>query len=221
MMQSAENQIMGQTQKGGPAAVMQSAATRNETAGLVGHHDASYVPADQGVAVTETDLTGHCIVTESVGGQVVGRYETAAPVSTTALPTGVMYGDAFTIGDALEATAMTAGGKPVDQSDAAAIQAAEVRATGLNEVLPRGVGAEAQSAATANTRLMRDENKIKLRDVLTDATTKLPADKMVTREDADRVAGAEMRNKPDVSTHRQGVAANVAAAARLNQNVQF
>ncbi|XP_008797343.2 late embryogenesis abundant protein D-34-like [Phoenix dactylifera] len=219
MMQSAENQIIGQTQKGGPASVMQSAAARNERAGLVGRRDVSDVPADQGVTVTETDLAGHRIVAESVGGQVVGRYETAAPVSTTT-PTGVAYGDAFTIGEALEATAMTAGEKPVDQSDAAAIQAAEARATGLNEVLPGGVGDEAQSAANANTRLTREEDKIKLRDVLTDVTTKLPEDKVVTREDADRVAGAEMRNRLDVSTHPRGVAENVASAARLNQNPQ-
>lgn len=91
----------------------------------------------------------------------MGSYETAAPVSTTPPPTGVVFGDAFTIVDALEATAMTAGAKSAEQSDAAAIQAAEVRKTGLHEVLPSGVGAEAQSAATANTRLRRDEDKIK------------------------------------------------------------
>ncbi|KAG6426901.1 hypothetical protein SASPL_111140 [Salvia splendens] len=37
-------------------------------------------------------------------------------------------GDAVTIGEALEATALSAGNKPVDKSDVAAIQAAEVRA---------------------------------------------------------------------------------------------
>ncbi|XP_008811249.2 late embryogenesis abundant protein D-34-like [Phoenix dactylifera] len=219
MMQAAENLVMGQTQKGGPAAVMQSAAKRNERAGLVGHRDVSGLPADQGVSVTETDLPGRRVVAESVGGQMVGRYETPAPVSM-ATPEGALRGDAITIGEALGATAMTAGGKPVDESDAAALQAAEVRATGRNEVLPGGVAAEAQSAADANARVMRDEDKVKLTDVVTDATTKLPADKAVTREDADRVVGAEMRNSPDMATHPQGVAANVAAAARLNQNRQ-
>lgn len=47
---------------------------------------------------------------------------------------------------------------------------------------------------------------------------KLPADKPATREDAERVAGAEMRNNPAMTTHPTGVAASVAAAARLNEN---
>lgn len=70
MMQSAENLVMGQTQKGGPAAVMQSSATKNEQAGLVGHGDASDLPADRGVTVTETDLPGRRMITETVAGQV-------------------------------------------------------------------------------------------------------------------------------------------------------
>lgn len=74
---------------------------------------------------------------------------------------------AITIGEALEATARTAGEKPVDQSDAAAIQAAEVRATGSNVITPGGLAATAQSAASFNAAIERDENKIKLRDILT------------------------------------------------------
>lgn len=72
----------------------------------------------------------------------------------------------ITIGEALEATALTAGNRPVDQSDAAAIQAAEVRATGRGEVMPGGIGAEAQAAATLNPQIMRDEDKTKLGDIL-------------------------------------------------------
>lgn len=51
-----------------------------------------------------------------------------------------------------------------------------------------------------------------------DATAKLPADKQVTRRDAEGVAAAEMRNDPMLTTHPAGVAASVAAAARLNQS---
>lgn len=54
----------------------------------------------------------------------------------------------------------------MDQSDAAAIQAAEVRATGSNVIIPGGLTATAQSAATHNARVDRDEYKIKLRDIL-------------------------------------------------------
>jgi hypothetical protein len=53
--------------------------------------------------------------------------------------------------------------------------------------------------------------------LLQDATSKLPADKPATRKDAEGVTGAEMRNDPFLTTHPAGVAASVAAAARLNQ----
>lgn len=43
------------------------------------------------------------------------------------------------------------------------------------------------------------------------------ADKAVTTEDAQRVMYAELRNNDDQPTNPSGVAANVAAAAMLNQ----
>lgn len=49
------------------------------------------------------------------------------------------------------------------------------------------------------------------------ATIKLPADKEATRQDAEGVVSAELRNNPNVATRPGGVAASVAAAARLNQ----
>lgn len=70
MMQSAEARVLGQTQPGGAAAVMQSAATRNERSGLVGHRDVSDVAGDQGVTVSEMKVPGRRIVTEAVAGQV-------------------------------------------------------------------------------------------------------------------------------------------------------
>lgn len=73
---------------------------------------------------------------------------------------------AVTIGEALEAAAGTAGDKPIDESDAAAIQAAEVRAIGSNAIIPGGLAATAQSAASYNATLSRNKDKIKLRDVL-------------------------------------------------------
>ncbi|XP_073147391.1 late embryogenesis abundant protein 47-like [Henckelia pumila] len=124
----------------------------------------------------------------------------------------------ITIGEALEATALTAGHRPVDYSDAAAIQAAEVRATGRTNIVPGGVAAAAQSAATRNARLQRDEDKTKLGEILSDASTKLPSDKAVTRRDAEGVIGAELRNDPNLCTRPGGVAASLAAAARLNQS---
>ncbi|CAA2994049.1 Hypothetical predicted protein [Olea europaea subsp. europaea] len=132
-------------------------------------------------------------------------------------PAAALAPDAITVGEALEAAALSAGNKPIDESDAAAIQAAETRATGLGHVVPGGVGAKAQSAAAHNIRTTRDELKTKLGDVLEDATEKLIDDKPVTREDAEGVINAEIRNKPDLATHPGGVSASMAASARLNQ----
>ncbi|KAE8077053.1 hypothetical protein FH972_015658 [Carpinus fangiana] len=217
MMQTAENMVMGQTQKGGPAAVMQAAATRNERAGLVGHREFSDVAGDQGVCVTEIDAPGRRIITESVAGQVVGKYVQPAPVEQVAVE--VIQQSTITIGEALEASAQSAENKAVNQSDASAIQVAEMRATGTNVITPGGLAATAQSAATYNARIDRDEDKIKLGDVLTGATTKLAADKSATRQDAEGVVNAELRNNSNLATHPGGVAASVAAAAMLNENV--
>ncbi|KAG8370212.1 hypothetical protein BUALT_Bualt14G0093600 [Buddleja alternifolia] len=202
MMQAAETSVLGQTQKGGAAAVMQAAATRNEMAGLLGHRDVTDVAEQGGVVVTETDLPGTRVITESVAGQVVGQYVQATPIvqMTTA---GEVRQAAITIGEALEAAARTAGNKPVDHSDAAAIQAAECRATGSNLIAPGGLAATAQSAAAFNE--------------LKGATAKLPADKAATREDAEGITSAELRNDPNMKSHPGGVAASVAAAARMNE----
>ncbi|XP_028792261.1 late embryogenesis abundant protein D-34-like [Neltuma alba] len=123
----------------------------------------------------------------------------------------------LTIGQALEATAHTVGDKPVEQSDAAAIEAAEMRATGRNEIIPGGLAAVAQKAAAYNTGCVREEDEIKMSDIVSGATIKLPADKEATRQDAVEVVAAEVGNSPNVSTTRGGVAASVAAAVRLNE----
>ncbi|KAJ8529425.1 hypothetical protein K7X08_036260 [Anisodus acutangulus] len=153
-------------------------------------------------------------IAESIGGQVLGKDRKQASVSSESVSARAN----ITIGEALEATVVTAGNRPVDYSDAAAIQAAEVRATGRTNIIPGGVAAAAQSAATRNARLTKDEEKTKLAEILTDASSKLPSDKLVTRKDAEGVIGAELRNDPNLCTRPGGVAASIAAAARLNQS---
>jgi hypothetical protein len=65
----------------------------------------------------------------------------------------------------LEAAAVAgARGKAVDQSDAATVQAAEMRAMGRNLTVPGGIATVEQAAADQNAR--REEDKLKLRDVL-------------------------------------------------------
>jgi Seed maturation protein len=48
----------------------------------------------------------------------------------------------------------------------------------------------------------------------------MSGDKAVDESDATRVVGAEISNKPDMTARPGGVAASVAAAARLNQGRQ-
>nr|CAA41854.1 rab28 [Zea mays] len=225
-MQSAENLVFGQTLKGGPAAAMQSAATTNERMGAVGHDQATDATAVQGVTVSETRVPGGGrIVTEFVAGQAVGQYlarddDGGGGIAGPGAGAGVAGKDItkVTIGEALEATALAAGDAPVERSDAARIQAAEARATGLDANVPGGLARQAQSAAAANSWAWGDEDKATLGDVLANATARLVADKPVESADALGVAGAENRNRNDGTARPGGVAASMAAAARLNRN---
>ncbi|OEL38226.1 Late embryogenesis abundant protein D-34 [Dichanthelium oligosanthes] len=222
-MQSAENLVFGQTLRGGPAATMQSAATTNERMGVVGHDQATDATAVRGVTVSEIRVPGGRIVTEFVAGQAVGQYLAPDEEDATAAgggggAAGVEDNTKVTIGEALEAAALAAGDELVEQSDAAAIQAAEARATGLDANVPGGLAAQAQSAAAANAWAARDEDKTTLSDVLANATAKLVTDKPVESLDALKVAGAENRNKADATARPGGVAASMAAAARLNRD---
>ncbi|CAN4093707.1 unnamed protein product [Withania somnifera] len=218
IMQSAESIALGRVPRGGPASLMQSAASKNELIGVVAPDDMTDFARDQGVTVSHVEVGGTRIVSESVGGEVVAQYiypvggdeERAARYPTT----GVQE-EAVTVGEALEAVALKPeGDKPIEQSDAAAIQAAEARATGRSEVVPGGVGAEAQLAASINART---DDKTTLGDVLTDATSKLIDDKPVKKEDAEGVVGAELRNKPELATNPGGVAASITTASDLNK----
>ena len=96
----------------------------------------------------------------------MGEYIEPQVITTRGGIGGVLDPDAITIGEALEATALSVPDKAVDQSDAAAIQAAEMRATGINATLPGGIGSMAQVAAALNTRTMRDEDKTTVSDVI-------------------------------------------------------
>ncbi|KAJ4840004.1 hypothetical protein Tsubulata_016147 [Turnera subulata] len=211
-MQSAEGKVIGKTQKGGPASVMQSASSLNVRTGSLRPYEASDIVKENGVNVTEETMGGSRVITERVGGEVIAQY--VAPK----LPgsTSVEAGD-YKIGEALEAAALSAPDKPIDQSDAAAIQVAEMRATQSSELSPGGVGSHAQAAANRNRKIMSPENKIKISDVLACATQKLPSDKQVTGEDAQDAVAAEIRNKPDMTTSSGDVASSMAAAAGLNR----
>lgn len=101
--------------------------------------------------------------------KVVGKDKKLAPLS----PEPMSGKTNITIGEALEATALAAGGRPVDYSDAVAIQAAEVRATARTNIVPDGVAAAAQSAATRNARASTHEDKTKIGHILSVSTSLL------------------------------------------------
>lgn len=127
---------------------------------------------------------------------------------------------AVTIGEALQGVALSpAGDRPVDHADAAAVRAAESRATGQREVVPGGVAAAAQRAVEANAEARSEGEKAEptttlIRDVLGNASAVMPANKAATWEDAMAVAAA--------SAAREGggnmgeVVDAVAAAAEMN-----
>ncbi|XP_075095201.1 late embryogenesis abundant protein D-34-like [Nicotiana tabacum] len=207
IMQSAESIALGHVPKGGPASIMQSATAQNERIGAVSRDDMTDIARDEGVTVSQAEVVGQYIYPSEAGdGERAARY-----------PTTGVQSESTTIGEALEAVALTAGDKPIEQSDAAAIQAAEVRATGLGEVMPGGIGAEAQHAAAINARTTPEDDKTTLSDVLTDETSRLIGDKAVKKEDAEGVVGAEIRTKSDLATHLGGVAASMAVASSLNE----
>ncbi|CAM0948646.1 unnamed protein product [Alopecurus aequalis] len=185
-----------------PYAAGQEQARRQRDDALA--RDQQQQEQDGSLRATETDQRdGRRVVTTTAGGQVMAQFTVPAPGTAVAGAT-----DAVTVGEALQAAASDA---PVGLADAAAVQAAETRATGLGRVVPGGVAAAAQKAADTNMR--DEEEKVRLRDVVGSATAVLPANKMVTRADARKVADAAERNARGGSD----VADAVAAAAEMNQ----
>lgn len=63
-MQAAENLTLDQVQKGVAALATQSAATRNEDAGVVGHNSMNEMVAEQGVDVALGDRYGFKLSSE-------------------------------------------------------------------------------------------------------------------------------------------------------------
>lgn len=66
IMQSAESIALGHVPRGGPASLMHSAAAQNERIGVVAPHDIT----DERVTVSQAEVGGTRIVSESVGREV-------------------------------------------------------------------------------------------------------------------------------------------------------
>ncbi|CAD6244656.1 unnamed protein product [Miscanthus lutarioriparius] len=218
-MRSAEDSVAGvqvpQGAGGGfsAATAMETAAAYNQAVGAVHPGQASDTAAMHGITVTQTAVPGGRIVTESVAGRVVGQYSVADPP-----PPVEEDATKITIGEALEATARAGGGRPIDRADAEAIRAAEMSAHGADVAMPGGLGDQARAAARSNAQATRDGDKIKLGDVLSDATAKLPGDKAARTEDATRAVQAETFNDAEARAKAGGVGAALTTAARLNED---
>ncbi|GJN34279.1 hypothetical protein PR202_gb22928 [Eleusine coracana subsp. coracana] len=218
-MRSAEDSVAGvqvpEAAGGGfsAATAMETAAAYNTAVGAVGPDQASDAAAVHGISVTQTAVPGGRVVTEFVAGQVVGQYSVADPP-----PASEQDATKITIGEALEATARAGGGRPIDRADAEAIRAAEMSALGADVAMPGGLGDVARAAARANTQVTRDDDKVKIGDVLSDATAKLAGDKAAATEDATRVVQAEKFNDAGARPRAGGVGAAVATAASLNED---
>lgn len=210
LMQSAETRAVGNSHKGGAAAIMQSAAEINEILGLVDRKRET-IAAAEGMAVIETQVPGQVLCTEFIAGQPV--HSELKPVPTRH---SVAASDAITIGQALEAAAIKKGEKPIDLNDARAIQSAEKRATGNPITQKGGLAATAQAAAELNPRV-NDVGKTTLSNILLAASEDLPADKAVTREDAEKIMEAEARGSPHGRPQSGGIGEVMQAAAELNE----
>jgi len=225
-MRSVEESVPGvpvPTASGGgfsAAVAMETAAAYNEAVGAVHSGQASDAATKQGITVTQTGVPGGRIVTEFVAGQVVGQYSVADQTMM-----GQQEQQQFeeedsskvTIGEAMEAAALSAGNRPVEEADAAAIRAAETQAQGAGGVVPGGLADQALAAASANAWAEREEDKITIEDLLTDATTKLADDKPADSEDAARVVQAEKCSDAGARTMAGGVGHAMTTAARLNK----
>ncbi|KAL3698149.1 hypothetical protein R1sor_012225 [Riccia sorocarpa] len=174
-------------------------------------------------AMGDVDLTaGDPGAASLTAAQVTSTGETIFTVTTVpALATtdqvtiGEVPMDPLTsIVDALETAGARLADKPLEESDARAIQSAEARATGVPGGLKGGPAAMAQSVVdTAGT----GGTVVTVGDVLLGATMQLPSDKPVTTEDASRVQSAEARHTPTGEIPRGGVASTMQQAAAANE----
>ncbi|XP_047982829.1 late embryogenesis abundant protein D-34-like [Salvia hispanica] len=73
-VEAAEKSVLGWIPKSGMAAVMKSAADHNEHHGLVRHDDITDAVKDSGTEIAETTVVGHRLISESIGGQLLGRF---------------------------------------------------------------------------------------------------------------------------------------------------
>ncbi|KAJ6397691.1 hypothetical protein OIU77_018657 [Salix suchowensis] len=89
--------------------------------------------APRDAAMTQT--AENALMEQIQRGVIVRNFDQRAPLVQSPPSLFQQGGAGITVGEVAEATALSCGQKPVEWSDAAAIQAAEVRATGRTTLL--------------------------------------------------------------------------------------
>ncbi|KAG4186798.1 hypothetical protein ERO13_A08G065550v2 [Gossypium hirsutum] len=234
IMLEAETEVLRKPLDTGANAVMYSAATANLRVGVVGPDESNEMVEREDVAVSKsTDAQGKLVVNEAIADHMVCECQynpydlrgitlspspspsptiinvqwTAPSLSPAAAPTtgDVVDQSGIAIREALEATILSVGDKPVEQG-----------------TQHSGLGTRAQAAATFNDRTTYCHNKITISDIssmCTRSMEKLPTVKTVKNEDAEEMRGAKKRNKADVIATAGGVVDTMATAAKLNRDI--
>ncbi|KAK8340070.1 hypothetical protein V6Z12_A08G077300 [Gossypium hirsutum] len=145
IMLEAETEVLRKPLDTGANAVMYSAATANLRVGVVGPDESNEMVEREDVAVSKsTDAQGKLVVNEAIADHVISYYNpydlrgiTLSPspspsptiINAAAPTTGdVVDQSGIAIREALEATILSVGDKPVEQGDAATIRVAKARA---------------------------------------------------------------------------------------------
>ncbi|KAL0728880.1 hypothetical protein Bca4012_024973 [Brassica carinata] len=141
------------------------------------------------------------------------------PTEEISTAANALIGRSARLTEALKAAAINVGRKPVETKDLAAIKEVEARATGGNIESGGSITAVANEAVARNKKIGKEaENKINLRDIISEIDVKITRDRAVTSEDAEAVVQAELTHSPYNHVIPGGVAESVTAAYRLNRS---
>ncbi|XP_010482716.1 PREDICTED: late embryogenesis abundant protein 50-like [Camelina sativa] len=169
-----------------------------------------------GASLTNISVEEHFSISQSTSREQYYAGQTEQ-ISTAA---EALVGRSTTLTEALKAAAMNVGRKPVETTDVAAIKEVEARAIGGGDLESDGGGvtAVASRAVARNKKLVNENEKTNLRDVMAEIDVRVTRDREVTSEDAEAVVQAELTHSPFNSIIPGGVAESVTAAYKLNSS---
>ncbi|XP_023633394.1 LOW QUALITY PROTEIN: late embryogenesis abundant protein 50 [Capsella rubella] len=171
---------------------------------------------NDGDSFTNISVEEHFSVSQSTSSD---QYY-AGPTEQNSTAAEALVGRSTTLTEALKAAAMNVGRKPVETTDVAAIKEVEARAIGGRDIESHGpwggVTAVASRAVSRNKKIVKEDEKTNLRDVMSEIDVRVTRDREVTSEDAEAVVQAELTHSPFNDIIPGGVAESVTAAYKLN-----